>query len=178
MIFVNSMSDLFHEEVPIDFIRKVFETMQRAHWHTFQILTKRSTRLAELAPHLPWPRNVWQGVTVESRHYTGRIGDLRRVPAALRFLSLEPLLTAIPDLPLKDIRWVIVGGESGRQHRPIRSEWVANIRDQCFRAGVPFFFKQWGGRIPKASGRFFEGREWNGMPRDGQPRAAAVGALT
>jgi protein gp37 len=168
-IFVNSMSDLFHEGVPIEYIRKVFAVMERAHWHTFQILTKRSARLAELAPLLRWPGNVWQGVTVESAAYVSRIDDLRRVPAVVRFLSLEPLLTAIPDLPLMGIDWVIVGGESGRQHRPIEPEWVRDIRNQCADAEVAFFFKQWGGRAPKKAGRLLDGQVWNAMPVSQKP---------
>jgi protein gp37 len=163
-IFVNSMSDLFHEGVPIEYIRKVFAVMERAHWHTFQILTKRSARLAELAPLLRWPGNVWQGVTVESAAYVDRIDDLRRVPAAVRFLSLEPLLTAIPEIPLEGIDWVIAGGESGRQHRPIDAEWVRDVRNQCLDAGVAFFFKQWGGRAPKKAGRLLDGQVWSAMP--------------
>jgi protein gp37 len=163
-IFVNSMSDLFHEEVPEHFIRRVFEVMREAHWHTFQILTKRAERLAELAPRLAWPDNVWQGVSVESQRYLPRITHLRRVPAAVRFLSLEPLLGPLPRLPLAGISWVIVGGESGVKHRPIEARWVGEIRDQCVRAGVAFFFKQWGGRTPKAGGRRLDGREWNQMP--------------
>ena len=175
-VFVNSMSDLYHEEVPFEFIRKVFHVMEQAHRHNFQILTKRSGRLAELAPRLPWPRNVWQGVTVESEAYVHRIDELRRVPAAVRFLSLEPLLTAIPHLPLEGIDWVIVGGESGPWHRPVEAVWVREIRDQCIEARVAFFFKQWGGRTPKARGRLLDGREWSGVPRRAglRPRVASI----
>jgi protein gp37 len=176
MIFVNSMSDLYHEGVSLEYIRKIFDVMERAHWHTFQILTKRSARLAELAPLLRWPANVWQGVTVESSAYVERIDELRQVPAAVRFLSLEPMLTAIPHLPLKGIDWVIVGGESGRRHRPIDAEWIRDIRNQCLDAGVAFFFKQWGGRIPKAGGRLLDGREWNGMPVIASRAAVAASA--
>lgn len=164
MIFVNSMSDLFHEGVPDSFIRQVFEVMVRAEWHTFQILTKRSARLRDLAPHLPWPPNVWQGVSVEDDRYTWRIEDLQQVPAAVRFLSVEPLLGPIPQLPLQGISWVIVGGESGPQHRHIDPGWVREIRDQCLHAQVAFFFKQWGGRTSKTGGRLLDGREWNGLP--------------
>jgi len=139
-IFVNSMSDLFHEKVPASFIKSVFKTMEAAHWHTFQILTKRSERLVELAPKLIWPANVWMGVTVEAKNYTSRISDLRKVPAAVRYLSIEPLLTAIPKLPLAGIDWVIVGGESGPRSRAMDAEWVRSIRDQCQKANVPFFF--------------------------------------
>jgi protein gp37 len=163
-IFVNSMSDLFHERVPENYIRRVFEIMGEAHWHTFQVITKRAERLAEIATRLPWPENVWQGVSVESDGYLPRIAQLRRVDAAVRFLSLEPLLGPLSRLPLAGISWVIVGGESGFGHRPIQPEWVRQIRDQCTRKGVPFFFKQWGGRFPKANGRLLDGRAWNEMP--------------
>ena len=163
-IFVNSMSDLFHERVPENYIRRVFEIMAHAHWHTFQILTKRAERLAEMAARLPWPENVWQGVSVESDRYLPRIAQLRRVDAAVRFLSLEPLLGPLSRLPLAGISWVIVGGESGFKHRPIQPDWVRQIRDQCVQKGVPFFFKQWGGRFPKAKGRLLDGRAWDEMP--------------
>jgi protein gp37 len=163
-IFVNSMSDLFHENVPEEFIRRAFEVMAQARHHVFQVLTKRSKRLAELAPRLPWPTNVWQGVSVENARYTSRVADLVKVPAAVRFLSVEPLLGPITDLPLDGIAWVIVGGESGPGHRPIRPEWVRSIRDQCAQAGAAFFFKQWGGRTPKSGGRVLDGHEWSEMP--------------
>ncbi len=163
-IFVNSMSDLFHEEVPDDFIQSVFEVMARAHWHTFQVLTKRADRLLTLAPHLSWAPNIWQGVSVETVQYFWRIEGLRKVQAAVRFLSLEPLLGALPDIPLDGIHWAIVGGESGPKHRPIRAEWVRAIREQCNAAGVKFFFKQWGGSTPKTGGRTLDGREWDAMP--------------
>jgi len=163
-IFVNSMSDLFHEAVPEKYIQKVFEVMVAARWHVFQVLTKRARRLADLAPRLPWPPNVWQGVSVESADYTLRIDELVRVPASIRFLSLEPLLGPIPRLPLHGIRWVIVGGESGPQHRPVQRTWVRGVRDQCLQAGVPFFFKQWGGPTPKAGGHRLDGKVWNQMP--------------
>jgi protein gp37 len=164
-VFVNSMSDLFHDAVPDDFIMRVFATMVEAHWHVFQILTKRSARLASLAPRLPWADNIWQGVSVESARYTGRIDDLRTVPAAVRFLSIEPLLGPIANLPLEGIHWVIVGGESGPGRRAMAAEWPRDIRDQCLRAGVPFFFKQWGGRTPKSAGRVLDRRIWDEMPR-------------
>jgi protein gp37 len=164
-IFVNSMSDLFHEAVPENYIRRVFDVMVQARWHVFQVLTKRALRLAELAPRLPWPANVWQGVSVENARYTSRVAELVKVPAAVRFLSVEPLLGPIPRLPLDGIHWVIVGGESGPNHRPVKPEWVRDIRDQCAGAGVAFFFKQWGGRTPKAGGRTLDDREWNAMPR-------------
>lgn len=170
LIFVNSMSDLFHEAVPDDFIQSVFEVMAEANWHTFQLLTKRSRRLAELAPRLPWPTNVWMGVSVENQRWTRRVDDLRCVPAAVRFLSCEPLLGPLR-LNLDGIHWVIVGGESGRRARPMRLDWATSVRDQCIAAGVPFFFKQWGAHdeagIRKgkaASGRFLEGRTWDEMP--------------
>lgn len=164
-IFVNSMSDLFHEAVPDNFIHEVFDVMQRADWHIFQVLTKRSRRLAALAAGLSWVPNIWQGVSVESARYTGRIRDLQTVPAVVRFLSVEPLLGPIPDLPLKGIDWVIVGGESGGRRRPMALEWAREIRDQCRTAGVSFFFKQWGGRTPKSGGRLLDGRTWDEMPR-------------
>ncbi len=164
-IFVNSMSDLFHEKVPDEYIRRAFGVMEQAYWHNFQILTKRSERLTKLAGLLPWPPNVWQGVSVESARYTFRIAHLRGVPAAVRFLSVEPLLGPIPNLPLQGIQWVIVGGESGGGRREMVPEWAREIRDQCLAAGVPFFFKQWGGRTPKSRGRILDGRTWDEMPR-------------
>ncbi len=163
-IFVNSMSDLFHEDIPASFIRRVFEVMEEAHWHTFQVLTKRAERLVRLAPTLPWPPNIWQGVSVESAKYTGRADLLRTVPAAIRFLSVEPLLGPIPRLPVRGIQWVVVGGESGPGHRAVQVEWVREIRDRCTNARIPFFFKQWGGRTPKAGGRALDGRTWDQMP--------------
>ena len=163
-IFVNSMSDLFHEEVPDEFIVQVFKVMQRAEWHIFQILTKRADRLAELAPKLTWPSNVWQGVSVENAYYTWRVNALMTVPAAIRFISVEPLLGSIPRLPLEGISWVIVGGESGPHYRSVQPEWVREIRDQCIESKVPFFFKQWGGFTPKTGGRTIDSRLWNEMP--------------
>jgi protein gp37 len=163
-IFVNSMSDLFHERIPDDFIIKTFQIMEQANWHLFQILTKRAERLAELAPQLPWPGNVWQGVSVESAGYVERIPYLLRVPAAVRFISIEPLLGPIPNLPLKGISWIIVGGESGPNYREVEVSWVRGIRDQCVRANVPFFFKQWGGITSKAGGRRLDRRVWSEMP--------------
>lgn len=164
MIFVNSMSDLFHEAVPEEYIKRVFEVMVKADWHIFQVLTKRAERLAKLASHLPWTSNVWQGVSIENQAYTKRILHLQKVPAAVRFLSVEPLLGPIPNLPLHGIQWVIVGGESGPRHRPIKPEWVREIKKQCAAAGAPFFFKQWGGRTPKSGGRVLDGRTWDQMP--------------
>ena len=164
LVFVNSMSDLFHPEVPDDFIREVFSTMKDTPQHTYQILTKRPQRLVQMADHLPWPNNVWMGVSVESASYRFRIDHLRRVPAKVRFLSIEPLLDEVGILRLADIHWVIVGGESGYGARPIDEDWVTDIRDQCVDAGVAFFFKQWGGRTPKAGGRELEGAFWDEMP--------------
>ncbi len=164
MIFVNSMSDLFHEAVPDEYIKKVFATMVKADWHIFQILTKRAERLAKLAPQLPWPAHVWQGVSVESQTYTKRVIALQKVPATVRFLSVEPLLGPIANLPLDGVHWVIVGGESGPRHRPIKPEWIREIRKQCRTAQVPFFFKQWGGRTAKSGGRILDGRTWDQMP--------------
>ncbi len=163
-IFVNSMSDLFHGEVPELFIQRVFDVMRRAHWHRFQVLTKRADRLVELAPSIDWPRNVWMGVSVESSAYVHRIDALRRTPAATKFLSLEPLLGPLPDLDLGGIDWVIVGGESGPRARPMAEAWVEDLRDQCRRARVPFFFKQWGGRNKKRAGRELGGRTWDETP--------------
>jgi len=164
LVFVNSMSDLFHEEVPAEYIQRVFEVMTACPQHRFQVLTKRADRLASVAPSLPWPKNVWMGVSVEARDYIPRIHRLREVPAAVRFLSLEPLLGPLGNLPLKGIDWVIVGGESGRTPRPMKAAWVRTIQRQCARANVPFFFKQWGGRNKKAAGRELDGREWNELP--------------
>ena len=171
LIFVNSMSDLFHEDVPDDYIRQVFDVMARAGWHTFQVLTKRSKRLAEIAPRLDWPDNVWMGVSVENQRWDCRIDDLRTVPAAVRFLSCEPLLGPLR-LDLQDIDWVIVGGESGHQARRMNPDWPQSIRDQCLEAGVPFFFKQWGAfdergvrRGKSASGRRLEKALWNDLPQ-------------
>lgn len=158
------MSDMFHERLPLEFVKEVFEVMVQADWHIFQVLTKRAERLLDLAPDLPWPANVWQGVSVENAQYTSRARLLAEVPAAVRFLSVEPLLGPIPDLPLDGIHWVIVGGESGPGHRPIDPAWVREIRDQCEDARVAFFFKQWGGRTPKAGGRLLDGRVWDAAP--------------
>ncbi len=164
MIFVNSMSDLFHSHVPTRCIEHLFEIMNRAHWHIFQILTKRSSRLAQLSPRLSWGDHLWMGVTVEHADYLNRIDDLRRCGAKTKFLSMEPLLGAIPDMDLSGIDWVIVGGESGPGARPMRDEWVRDIRDQCGEAGVPFFFKQWGGVNKKKTGRNLDGEVWDQMP--------------
>ena len=164
IVFVCSMSDLFHAEVPLSFIQEVFEVMGEARWHTFQLLTKRAARLAEVSCLLPWPDNVWVGVTVEAEKYLSRVDRLRNVGAPVRFLSLEPLLTAMPEIDLRGIDWVIVGGESGPGARAMKSEWVRSVRDQCVEAGVPFFFKQWGGVFKKRNGRTLDGRTWDQMP--------------
>jgi protein gp37 len=163
-IFVNSMSDLFHDDVPLDYIQRVFDVMIRARWHRFQVLTKRAERLSELAPSLDWPANVWMGVSVESAHHVDRIDALRRTGARVRFLSLEPLLGPLEDLNLEGIDWVIAGGESGPKARPVKEDWILDIRNQCREAGVAFFFKQWGGKNKKKSGRLLEGRSWDEMP--------------
>jgi protein gp37 len=170
-IFVNSMSDLFHEKVPLEYIQRVFDIMRRAHWHRFQVLTKRAGRLAELSPHLSWEANIWMGVSVESDRYRGRIDALRRTAASTRFLSLEPLLGRLCDLDLRGIHWVIVGGESGPGARPMDPAWARDLRDQCRRSKVPFFFKQWGGTNKKRAGRVLDGRTWDEMPAH-RPTAA------
>ena len=164
MVFVNSMSDLFHREVPLAFIQEIFATMHRANWHRYQILTKRADRLAELDPDLPWAPHIWQGVTVEHPDYAGRIEILRNTGAFVKFLSLEPLLAPMPRLKMNGIDWVIVGGESGPGARPMKEDWVRDIRDQCLNAGVAFYFKQWGGVFKKRAGRLLEGRTWDQMP--------------
>lgn len=163
-IFVNSMSDLFHDDVPASYVRKVFDVMRRADWHQYQILTKRSERLLELSPDLTWTRQMWMGVSVESDKYLYRIDDLRKTQAFLKFLSLEPLLGPLPRLNLNGINWVIVGGESGPGSRPMDPDWVRGIRDQCALVGVPFFFKQWGGAVKSRTGRLLDGRTWDEMP--------------
>jgi protein gp37 len=163
-IFVNSMSDLFHERVPLAFIRRVFDVMGRAHWHRFQVLTKRGARVAALSGELEWAPNIWMGVSVENDNYRGRVDELRRTRARTKFLSLEPLLGPLPKLDLSGIDWVIVGGESGHNARPMNPEWVVDLRDQCLRARVPFFFKQWGGKNKKKAGRTLDGRTWDQMP--------------
>ena len=163
-IFVNSMSDLFHEQVPDSFIFRIFDIMKQAYWHQFQILTKRSTRLKELALNLDWPHNVWIGVSVENEATKFRIDDLRWVPASIRFLSIEPLLGPLPSLELDNIDWVIVGGESGPGARLMKKEWVIQIKEQCIEQNVPFFFKQWGGINKKKAGRLLEERTWDEMP--------------
>lgn len=164
-IFVNSMSDLFHRDVPLSYIQQVFDVMRRAHWHRFQILTKRASRLAQLDRELHWPANVWMGVSVESTEFVSRIDELRSTRSHVKFLSLEPLLGPLPHLDLRDIGWVIVGGESGPGARPMKHDWVTEIRDQCRESHVAFFFKQWGGTNKKKAGRTLEGRTWDELPR-------------
>lgn len=188
-IFVNLMSELFHEQVPYDFISRIFEVMAAAHWHRFTLLTKRSARLSKLAAHLPWPKNVWMGVSVETTDYTTRIDDLQSTNAKIKFLSLESLLGPLPDLNLAGINWVIVGGESGPGARPMAPAWVLDIRDQCQRAGIPFFFKQWGNRRNNPDpadptskhnggkakgGRLLEGRTYDEMPAAQREKAGAA----
>jgi protein gp37 len=163
-IFVNSMSDLFHKDVPSEFIHKVFDVMKRAHWHRFQVLTKRPERLLKLNQKLNWVPNIWMGVTVENNDCKSRIDYLRKTNAAVKFLSMEPLLGPIQNMNLYGIDWVIVGGESGPGARPILNDWVVDIRDQCQTACIPFFFKQWGGIQKKRAGRLLEGRTWDEMP--------------
>jgi protein gp37 len=165
LIFVNSMSDLFHEQVPVEFIQRVFATMRDCPQHTFQILTKRSARLRKVAGNLDWPANVWTGVSVEDARVVERIADLQAVPAAVRFLSCEPLIGPLDDLPLTGIHWVIVGGESGPGARPMKIEWIRSIFRQCRKAKVPFFFKQWGGARKDLTGRELGGRTYDEMPR-------------
>lgn len=164
LIFVNSMSDLFHEGIPDDYIRRVFAVMVCNERHTFQILTKRHERLSDLAPDLPWPRNVWMGVSIENRRFVHRADHLRQVPAAVRFISAEPLLGPLEGLDLEGIDWLIAGGESGPRHRPVKVEWLRGLRDSCLAIGVPFFFKQWGGRTSKTGGRTLDRRRWDQMP--------------
>lgn len=158
------MSDLFHEKVPLAFIKKVFAVMNQANWHQFQVLTKRSTRMRELNSHLQWADHIWMGVSIETQEYVHRIDDLRGTGAHIKFLSLEPLLGPLPKLNLKGIDWVIVGGESGPGARPMQEDWVTDIRDQCRKARLPFFFKQWGGVNKKKAGRLLQNRTWDEMP--------------
>jgi Bacteriophage protein gp37 len=164
--FTNSMSDLFHSDVPEEYIRQVFDTMRRAHWHIFQILTKRAGRLRRLGPQLEWPPNIWMGVSIESDELTPRANALREVPAAVRFLSCEPLLGPLPSLDLEGLHWIIVGGESGPSARLMNPDWARDIRDKCIASEVPFFFKQYGGRTPNAGGRMLDGRTYDEMPSE------------
>ena len=163
-IFVNSMSDLFHEKIELSYIQEVFAVMEKAHWHQFQVLTKRSERLLKFSPKLPWSSNVWMGVSVEDNRVTHRIDALRQTGAQIKFLSLEPLLGALPNLALDGIDWVIVGGESGPGARKMEKEWVIDIRDQCVDAKVPFFFKQWGGKRKSKTGRKLDEQTYDEMP--------------
>jgi protein gp37 len=169
-VFVNSMSDLFHAKVPVSFIREVFEVIADTPQHTYQVLTKRSSRLRKLADRLDWPANLWMGVSVESADVLYRIDDLRQVPAAVRFLSCEPLLGPLTGIDLDGIGWVIAGGESGHGYRPVDIKWVQGLRDGCVAAGVPFFFKQWGGRTAKSMGRLLDGTVWDQYPESHHAR--------
>lgn len=164
LVFVNSMSDLFHKDVPLKFIQKVFDVMNGCPQHTFQVLTKRSERLLELSKSLNWSENIWMGVSVESQDYTWRVHDLAKTDAKVKFLSVEPLIGPIHQIALRNIDWVIVGGESGPGARPMEESWVLKIKEKCIKADVPFFFKQWGGVNKKKTGRLLENREWNEMP--------------
>lgn len=164
LIFVNSMSDLFHDEVPLEFIQKVFEVMNEASWHVFQLLTKRSERLSQLAEYLIWTPNIWQGVTVESKKYVDRIEHLRNVPASIKFVSFEPLLGNIGDIDLSGIDWAIVGGESGPKAREMDADWVLALKKNCDNQAIPFYFKQWGGTNKKKAGRLLLGKTWDAFP--------------
>lgn len=165
LVFVNSMSDLFHEDIPAEFIKRVFEVMNKASWHTFQILTKRADRLVELSPQLNWTPNIWQGVTVESDNYKGRIDQLRMVGAKIHFISFEPLIGEVKEPNLSGIDWAIIGGESGQGAREMKTEWVLSIKDACDCQNVPFYFKQWGGVNKKKAGRMLLGQTWDDMPK-------------
>jgi protein gp37 len=175
LVFVNSMSDLFHARVPLAFIRSVFEVMTDTPQHTYQVLTKRSRRLRRLAHQLPWPPNVWMGVSVEDTRVLSRVDDLRQVSAAVRFLSCEPLLGPLTGLDLSGVGWLIAGGESGPRHRSMDPDWARQLRDQCLAMGIPFFFKQWGGRTPKKGGRLLDGRVWDEMPATAAAVSLVVG---
>lgn len=172
MIFVNSMSDLFHEGIPIEYIEQVFDVMGRASHHTFQILTKRQERLAELAPILTWHPNIWIGVSIENRRFVHRADTLRQIDAQVRFISAEPLLGPLEGLDLTGIHWLIAGGESGARHRAVQADWIRDLRDRCEAQRVAFFFKQWGGRTPKAGGRELDGYTWDQLPDPRLPAAA------
>lgn len=174
MVFVNSMGDLFHEDVPKTFIQSVFKVMEKAHWHTYQVLTKRAERLFDMALELPWPNNLWMGVTVEDREHLYRIDSLRTTKAKVKFISFEPLLGKIGKVNLTDIDWAIVGGESGPGARPMKPEWARDLRDQCIRAKVPFFFKQWGGFNKKKAGKILDGKIWMRMPETQLHQAKAI----
>jgi protein gp37 len=177
-IFVNSMSDLFHPGIPDDYLQRVFEVMEAADWHVFQILTKRHERLADLAPNLPWPPNLWMGVSIENRRFVHRADYLRKVPAAVRFISAEPLLGSLETLQLEGIDWLIAGGESGPHHRPVHVDWLRQLRDMCAQTGVAFFFKQWGGRYPKVGGRLLDDKVWSEKPAPDPTRWGLLGMTT
>lgn len=168
MIFVNSMSDLFHKQIPARFVEAVFDTMERANWHIYQVLTKRSSLMQKFLnkryKDRPAPNHIWFGVSVENAQSTSRIAHLQKAKAIVRFLSIEPLIGPVGEISLSGIHWVIVGGESGPRARPMQSQWVKEVRDQCVDQGIPFFFKQWGGRSPKSGGRLLDGMEWNQFP--------------
>lgn len=176
-IFVNSMSDLFHAAIPDEFIHSVFETMVRADWHVYQILTKRPQRMARMASSLPWPAHIWAGVSIESNEQAWRADFLRRVPAAVRFISAEPLIGPIDQLRLDGIQWLITGGESGPHHRECQLDWVRSARDRCVSEDVAYFHKQWGGRTSKVGGRQLDGRTWDEMPITHQPPASESGGV-
>ena len=163
-IFVNSMSDLFHKDIPDEYIQRVFDTMVKADWHIYQVLTKRSSRLVQIGEQLPWRSHIWAGVSIEMNQMVSRADHLRKVPAIVRFISAEPLLGPLPDLDLDGIHWLITGGESGAGHRPCEHDWVRDLRDRSQAAGVAFFHKQWGGRTPKQGGRLLDERTWDEMP--------------
>ncbi|MDG4784771.1 phage Gp37/Gp68 family protein [Micromonospora sp. WMMD1102] len=173
VVFVNSMSDLFHARVPLAYVQQVFEVMRQTPRHTYQVLTKRASRMARLASSIDWPKNVWMGVSVENRSQVHRVDDLRQVPAAVRFVSAEPLLGPLGAIDLEGVHWLIAGGESGAGCRRMAPEWVRELRDGCAAAGTAFFFKQWGGRTPKAGGRELDGRTWDEMPAGRELSAVA-----
>jgi len=173
-IFVNSMSDLFHEGIPESYVYQVFDVMNAAQRHIFQILTKRHERLAAMAPRLPWTSNIWIGVSIENRRFVHRAEYLRKVPAAVRFISAEPLLGPLENLDLTGVDWLIAGGESGPRHRPVDAEWIRHLRDRCREARVAFFFKQWGGLHPRSGGRTLDGREWSERPTPDLTRLIAA----
>jgi protein gp37 len=174
VVFVNSMSDLFHARVPTDFVQRVFAVMAATPRHTYQVLTKRATRLERLADRLPWPENVWMGVSVENGAQLNRVTALRNVPAAVRFVSAEPLLGPLAGLDLGGLDWLIAGGESGPHARPVQAQWLRDLRDACQAADVAFFFKQWGGRTPKSGGRILDGQIWDQMPQPHVDRVATA----
>lgn len=166
MIFVNSMSDIFHKDIPEEYIMKIFEVMNKAHWHTFQVLTKRPERLEEIANKLNWTKNIWMGVTVEANDYIDRVDYLRNIEAKIKFLSVEPLIDSVDKIDYKNIDWVIVGGESGYGCREIKKEWVLEVKDKCEKDNIPFFFKQWGGVNKKKNGRSLDGKIYDEMPKE------------